>query len=118
MAKKHIIEYYLQVQSVYFEMLQDAKEFDKELAGGYLTQEQVQQSQEMLESIKDNYDRLSYIILLLNMPTKDKKAKKHIKQNQVLFDYTAGISREMTLQDMQDELKQFRLYIKQQKENK
>ena len=115
MAKKHVINYYRQIQDLYFEMLEDVKDFDKALKDGHVTQEQVEQSQMMLGRVKDNYDRLSYIVLLLNQPTRKNKLKNHQRQNKKVYNYLDSVSQEVSLKEAQDDLKQFKEFIKKEK---
>lgn len=115
MAKKHVINYYNQIQDMYFEMLDDVKDFDEALKGGYVTQEQVEQSQMMLDKAKDHYERLSYIILLLNQPAGNKKLKKHKNQNKRLYNFFKNMSQEKTIDETQDNLKKFKEYIKKER---
>lgn len=115
MAKKHVINYYRQVQDLYFEMLEDVKDFDKALKDGHVTQEQVEQSQMMLDRVKDNYDRLSYIIVLLNQPARKNKLKNHQRQNKKVYSYLDSVSQEASLKEAQDDLKQFKEFIKKEK---
>lgn len=115
MAKRHVIDYYLQVQDLYFEMLNDAKDFDDALKDGFVTQEQVEQSQMMFDRIKDNYDRLSYIIVLLNQPNRKKKLARHQNQNKEVYNYLREVSQENSLFEMKDDLKKFKEFIKKEK---
>ena len=115
MAKKHVISYYQQIQDLYFEMLDDVKDFDEALKGGYVTEEQIEQSQMMLDKTKDHYERLSYIILLLNQPTRDKKLNRHKGQNKKLYNYFENTSQDKVLSEIQDDLKKFKEYIKKEK---
>jgi len=115
MAKKHVMSYYKQIQDLYFEMLEDVKDFDEALKGGYVTEEQVEQSQMMLDKTKDHYERLSYIILLLNQPTRDKKLNRHKSQNKKLYNYFENTSQDRVLSEIQDDLKKFKEYIKKEK---
>lgn len=115
MAKRHVIDYYLQVQDLYFEMLNDAKDFDDALKDGFVTQEQVEQSQMMFDRIKDNYDRLSYIIVLLNQPNRKKKLARHQNQNKKVYNYLREVSQENSLFEMKDDLKRFKEFIKKEK---
>lgn len=115
MSKRHVIDYYLQVQDLYFEMLDDVKDFDEALKGGFITQEQVEQSQMMLARVKDNYDRLSYIVVLLNQPNRKTKLKKHLTQNKKVYNYLRDVSQENSLSEMNDDLKKFKEFIKKEK---
>jgi hypothetical protein len=115
MAKRHVLSYYLQVQDLYFEMLRDAKDFDEALKDGFVTQEQVEQSQIMLNKTKDNYERLSYILFLLNQPNREKKIKRHKNQHKELHNHFNDVSQENTIKEIKDDLKTFKEFIKKEK---
>ena len=115
MAKKHVINYYNQVQELYFELLADVKDFDEALRDGHVTQEQADEASQMLFRVKDNYERLSYIIMLLNQPTRNKKIKKHESQHKEVYGYLNHVSKDVTLDKMQDDLKKFKEFIRKEK---
>ena len=115
MAKKQVIEYFVEVQNLYFEMLNDAKDFDEALQDGHVTEEQVEQAQLMLDRAKDNYERLAYILMLLNQPNRKKKVDRHINQNRMLYDHTGHLSKENTLRMIKEDLALFKEYIKKEK---
>ena len=81
MARRHVIKYYNEVQDQYIEMLHQADEFEKALKGGFITQEQITQYKDIVAKLKENYERLSYIMFLLNMPNKKSKEARYKKQN-------------------------------------
>lgn len=84
MALKHVKEYFIEVQNQYFEMLKDVSDFDKALKAGEVEQEQFDQAQEILNRVKDNYERLAFILHLFEKPRRDKKHAKYNKQNPLL----------------------------------
>lgn len=116
MAKKHLINYYLQVQEQYFEMLNDAKDFDDAYRSGHLTQEQFEIAQVMLEKYKDNYNRLSYDIMLLNQPNKKDKLKAYKKQNKKVYSYLDSVSQDKSINESADVLKEFKKLISKKEE--
>lgn len=81
MAYKHVRDYYFQIQSEYLEEVSNIKDFEEGVKGGFLTQEQFEQAQQMLAQAKANYERLSYIMYLLDKPKYNWKGydKKHSK---------------------------------------
>jgi iron uptake system EfeUOB component EfeO/EfeM len=81
MSLKHVKHYYLQCQEQYFDMLNDAKDFDEALKKGLVDQEQFDQAQVLLNKIKENYERLSYIMYLFVQPNRPNKVAKFNKQN-------------------------------------
>ena len=90
MALKHVKEYYLQCQQQYFEMLADAKDFDEALKAGLILQDQFDQAQNLLNGVKENYERLSYIMFLFNKPKNRKKEGKFNKQHSSIVNYFDG----------------------------
>lgn len=115
MAKKHVINYYKQVQDTYFEMLNDVADFDKAYKDGIISQEQFDNAQILLEKIKDNYERLSYILLLLNQPSKKEKLKKFKNQNKKVYSYLENVSQDKSISESEDALKELKELIRKEK---
>ena len=68
MAKKDLIQYYLQVQAQYFEMLKDFKDVNNDVKNGLVEQSIVDNLKQELDIVRTNYERLSYVLFLLNQP--------------------------------------------------
>ena len=117
MALKHVKEYYLQCQAQYFEMLADAKDFDEALKGGLILQEQFDQAQSLLNVVKENYERLSYIMFLFNKPKNNKKVKKFEKQNASICNYfeNSNSKKEDVLLENKNVLTEFKKLISEVK---
>lgn len=115
MAKKHVINYYKQVQDTYFEMLNDVADFDQAYKDGIISQEQFDNAQILLEKIKDNYERLSYILLLLNQPSKKEKLKKFKNQNKKVYSYLENVSQDKSISESEDALKELKELIRKEK---
>lgn len=104
MAKKHVIQYFLEVQNQYLEMLDSVKELDRAAKEGLVEQERVDQMTQEIETLKANYERLSYIMLLLNKPNRKQKEKKEENINKEWYDYLQGASKEAILNEDKDVL--------------
>lgn len=85
MSVKHVKKYYKEIEDQYFEMLQDIKDFEKEASENLIAPERVDQLKEMISPLKINYERLSYIMYLLNLPNKKTKQKGYIQRNNKLL---------------------------------
>lgn len=85
MSVKAVNNYYKQICDQYFEMLQDIKDLEKEAAEGLIEPERVDRLKEQVEPIKNNYERLSYIMFLLHQPERKSKHKKYQEQNKKLL---------------------------------
>lgn len=86
MSQKDIIKYYNEVVESYKDMLENLKDIEEEMKESLVTPEQVEQMKRMAQPIVDNYKTLSYIIFLLNRPTKKEKFNRYEKQNKKLLE--------------------------------
>lgn len=111
MGKRDVVNYYLSVQSQYLEMLEDIKDFDEALKNGQVNQQQYDQALESLSKLKENYERLSYIILLLQEPNRQTKKAKFKKRNELVYDYLDGSSQDIIKSENDDILKELKRLI-------
>lgn len=81
MSRKDVENYYNQIFQDYHEMIEALKDMEKECSEGLVSPDRVEQLKQMLEPIKLNYGRISYIMFLLNKPNKKDKQKWYFKQN-------------------------------------
>ena len=81
MAVKHVKEYYNKIADQYVEMLDNLKEMQKAYELGQVSQEQFENLKKIVEPLKSNYERISWIMYLLAIPQRDKKVKKWKKQD-------------------------------------
>ena len=86
MSQKDVIKYYNEVAENYKDMLENLKDMEEEMKESLVTPEQVDQMKRMAQPVVDNYKTLSYIIFLLNRPTKKEKFNRYEKQNKKLLD--------------------------------
>lgn len=75
MAVRDVINYYAQVESQYQEMLADVKDYEQAFNTGEISEEKYEQALQLVDGIKSNYERLSYIMFLLT------KRKKYAKRS-------------------------------------
>lgn len=115
MAKKDVLNYYLDVQSQYLEMLLNIKDLDDALKAGLIEQDDPRLTQLASETdlIKSNYERIAYILFLLNQPAKKEKKKVEHKQNKVVYDYLQDSTEEIIEQENEDALKYIRKLAKE-----
>ena len=114
MAKKHVISYFLEQQSLYFEMLDNLKEFESLAKEGKISQEDYDQMLREVELCKANYERIAYIIMLLNKP--NKKDKEEADINRAWYSQLTGASKEAILDESKDVLVDLKELIKKGKE--
>lgn len=114
MAKKHVNLYFLQCQNDYFEMLDNLKEFKELAQNGHVSQEEYDQMLREVDLVRANYERLAYIMLLLNKPKNDKKEKNDM--NKSWYEALSGASKEAILDENKDALIDLKNYLKKAKE--
>lgn len=114
MAVRHVREYYKLMEQQYLDMLQNVKDFDELLKQGVVPEEVMQQAKSMLDAMKSNYDRLSYIMLLLNQPNRNKKEKNYKKSisNELDFLVSNNATQCSVFVENEDVLKNFKKLIK------
>ena len=122
MARRDVLRFYHEVQDSYVEMVKDFTDLDKEHTEGLIDDDRYYALKESLESemapLKEEYERLSYIMFLLNIPQRAKKADKYILNNQVYFDYLQKYSRETVVDECSDGLAKIKELIRKAKEEK
>ena len=85
MAVKHVKEYVDQVSNQYQEMLSELKDFEKLAEENMFSPERLDQIKETIKPLKDNYERWSYMMYLLNLPNRKSRQPKYHKQNKKLL---------------------------------
>ena len=82
MALKDVKEYYYRVAAQYLEMKDTLAEYDEAAKEGKVTEEQLADVKEDIARIEQNYNRLSYILYLFELP-KNSKAKTKFNKMQI-----------------------------------
>lgn len=85
MSKKDFDNYYNQVEEQYLEMINNLKDFEELATYKIIEPERLDELKAIIQPIKQNYQRLSYIKFLLNKPNKQSKKKKYMKVNEKLI---------------------------------
>ena len=70
MSKKHVEEYYDQICQDYRDMIEALHDLEEEAMQGLISPQRVEETKEVIKPLKDNYMRISYIMYLLNKPSK------------------------------------------------
>lgn len=78
MSKKHVDAYYKQICAQYMALKEEIKEFEKECSDGLVAPEKLDELKATIQPLMDNYQRISYIMYLFNLPnSKDKQKAYH-----------------------------------------
>lgn len=81
MAVKDVKEYYYKLLIQTAEMKADLEDFEKAFKDGYITEDRLDEAKKQVEAIEANFERVGYVMYLLEMPNRPKKAAKWKKQN-------------------------------------
>ena len=82
MAVIDVKKYYYKMLAQYLEMKQDLADFEEALEGGFITEEQVMAAKEEVNRLEENYQRLTYIMYLLELPKRSSRREKFEKSNE------------------------------------
>ena len=113
MAKKHVNQYFLEVENQYFEMLTNLQEAKKLLVENQFSEETYIQMDKAVQNLKTNYERIAYIIFLLNKP--NKKDKKEAKIFTSWYNRLRFASKEAILNENKDVLAHLKQLLKEGK---
>lgn len=117
MSLRDVKEYYFQVEKQFFEMSQTVKELREEFELGNISKEMVQQAEQMTLPLRQNYERLSYILYLFNKPNRKSKIGKFNKQNEKLLSVFKDLGADESQCDVEnaESLKRFKEFVKELK---
>lgn len=115
MSKIDVNLYFLEIQNEYFEMLDNLKEFKELASEGKVSQEEYDQMLRQVDLVRSNYERIAYIIMLLNKPRKKEKAEYDIYKK--WYNELQGASKQAVLDENADVLHDLKEFIKRGKEN-
>ena len=86
MSVKDVREYYDKISDDYRELVLTLKELEEEYNNNLVSPEALENLKRQIEPIKTNFRTISYIIYLLNQPTKKKKQTRYRNQNKALLE--------------------------------
>ena len=120
MAKKDVQEYYYTMLNQYLEMKNDLKDFDEALKNGYITEDRLVEVQDEIAKVKQNLERIQYIMWLFYLPNKKSKRKKLKISGDALYNYfkDIGVDTEALKNENSEVLIHLRKELKQFKESK
>lgn len=81
MAVKHVKDYFYTMLAQYCEEKENLKDFEEALAKGQITEDRLDDIKENFAAIEENFERIKYIVFLLNMPNRKEKRKKYEKMS-------------------------------------
>lgn len=102
------------MQAQYYEMRGDLQDYEQAFKDGHISEEQLESVKEDIAAIQDNYERLRYIMYLLELPNRKRKQKRHNNQNKRLVKYfkdkkidaeSVKLENKSLLDDLREELR-------------
>lgn len=85
MSVKDVKTYYNEINANYREMIDAIHELEEEASKGVVSPERLEQMRASVEPIKTNWQRINYIMYLLNLPNRPKKKKRYEQLNPSTF---------------------------------
>ena len=85
MSKKAVENYYNEITAQYQEMLNDIKDIEKDVMKGITSPELLDTLRSNIAPIKQNWERWSYMMFLLNQPQRKEKVARYKRANQKLL---------------------------------
>ena len=113
MAIRDVKDYYFKMVAQYLEMKADLADFEQALKDGFITEDQMQAAFDEVDKVQQNYERLSYIMYLLNLPNRKSKQKKYKAANTALaaeFENRKADIKSVSIEN-QDALKTFKYMV-------
>lgn len=84
MARRHVVAHFKNIEDTYLQTKALVAQVQVEAQAGNLEQSVYEEMQQSLNQISENYQRIAYIMMLLNIP--NKKTKKMSAYDRRLFD--------------------------------
>lgn len=113
MAKSHVIQYFLEQENLYLELVSNLPELRELAAEGKISSEDLEAAVVDIEKAKENYARIGYIMFLLNKP--QRKSKKITAADQAWYNALSFASKEAILDESRDVLIKLKELIKEGK---
>ena len=115
MAKRHVIQYYLELENEYLEMQDTLNELQQLAQEGKIEESTYLETKKEVDVIKSNYERVAYILFLLNKPNRKDKDEDAVSKK--WYDYLKTSSKEAILDESKDALSHIKKIISEVKEN-
>lgn len=116
MARRDVIQYFLEVENEYVETQETVKELQQLALDGKVEESTYLTAKENIDIIKQNYERIAYIIFLLNKPNRKEKAKYDESVNKAWYDYLKSSSKEAIVDESKDALAEFKKMVRSLKD--
>lgn len=113
MAKSHVIQYFLEVENEYLELVSNLAEFRELVAEGKISNDDLSSMLLEVDKVKENYTRIGYIMFLLNKP--QRKSKRLTEEESSWYNSLSYASKEAILDESRDVLCKLKELIREGK---
>lgn len=117
MSYRDVRKYYKDVEAQFFEMKADAEDLQKAVADGFISQERIDETASMTERLRTNYERLSYVMYLFNLPNR-KKGRHGNAPDEGLVEFMRPSGEKAVLGENADVLRDFKAFAAKTKKEK
>lgn len=94
MALKDVKEYYNTMARQVVELKSDLADFETAFKKGYITEDKLDDIKAETAKIEENFNRLTYIMYLFEIPNRDEKRLKSNRTNKKLIEHLKPYSKE------------------------
>lgn len=108
MSVKDVRKYYAEISEQYEQMISEIRDFEQEAMNGMFEPEKLDEIKQRIQPLKTNFERIAYIIFLLDKPNKKKKEKSYIKRNKKKLSKLTNATTEAVKEENNEVLKSLR----------
>lgn len=109
MSKKAVDNYYKEISDQYHEMLQDIKDIEKDVMEGLTSPDLLETLKANIAPIKQNWERWTYMMFLLNQPERKSKIPRYKQANKkLLANLSSSNSIEATIEENKNALERIK----------
>ena len=109
MSKKAVDNYYKEISDQYHEMLQDIKDIEKDVMEGLTSPDLLETLKANIAPIKQNWERWTYMMFLLNQPERKAKVPRYKQANKkLLANLSSSNSIEATIEENKNALERIK----------
>ena len=87
MAKRDVVKYFKEQQEMFLDMVENVKAVDEAFKAGKIEESVANSLKEQINVMRQNYERIAYVMYLLNLPIKEANKEEYIDNNFTIEDY-------------------------------